>query len=553
MVDSVAVLPPGWRALDANGDPFTDAVLSFFDAGTSDTLEVFSDSGLSTSLGVTVDCNSGGEPVTSGNVPTLIYTGTDPYKITISSTIGGFTRTFDNVKGALDTSTFLTEAAVADQSVVNISANRSILAADKGKLINVNCSGGALTMTLADAATLGDGFFVGIRHAGTANQVKITGDGTDTFAIPGASPIGFSLTGLGHTVWLACDATNFKIHSECPPLIGGTIGVIVIADRLSTPPGSPTPGARYIVGSSPTGDWSGFAQHDIAEADGFGTWFNYTPATDSGWIAYVQDEDLSYQFNGSSWRPMVASIGAANGLVIVNNSGTPTTSIDVDATEAILTDSQGIGIRVSSIDLTVACAGTGANGLDAGSLANNTWYHFYIISDGATTAGLASTSATSPTMPSGYTYKYRVGAIRTGGSATFTRVRQVGNRAQYVVVTSSTTPNAPIMDTGIAGSTTVPTWEAVATGAYVPPTATCITGFVSSTTGDDDFIVAPNNSYGAIASATNPSPVQNQGVAGYNITIPFDFVLESSDIYWAANTADVLIACTGWVDAVNAN
>src|SRR5690606_35717878 len=157
--------------------------------------------------------------------------------------IGGFTRTFDDVRGALDTSSFLTSAAVADQSVVNISTNRSITSADKGKLINMNCSGGALTATFADAATLGDGFFVGIRHAGTANQVKITGDGTDTFAISGATPTGFSLTGLGHTVWIACDGTNFKIHSECPPLLGGTVGIIVIADRLSIPPGGATPGA----------------------------------------------------------------------------------------------------------------------------------------------------------------------------------------------------------------------------------------------------------------------------------------------------------------------
>src|SRR5690606_12237717 len=177
MTDSIAVLPPGWRALDANGNPFADAVLSFFEAGTSDALEVFSDYDLSISLGTEVDCNAGGEPVTSGNVPTLIYTGTDPYKVTITSVIGGFTRTFDNVKGALDTSAFLTSAAVADQSVVNTSSNRSITSADKGKLINMNCSGGALTATFADAATLGDGFFVGIRHAGTANQVKITGDG----------------------------------------------------------------------------------------------------------------------------------------------------------------------------------------------------------------------------------------------------------------------------------------------------------------------------------------------------------------------------------------
>jgi len=549
MVDSVAVLPPGWRALDANGDPFTDAVLSFFDAGTSNTRTVYSDSSLSTSLGVTVDCNSGGEPVTSGNVPTLIYTGNTAYKITISSVIGGFTRTFDNIKGALDTSSFLTSAAVADQSVVNISTNRSITASDKGKLINANCSGGALTMTFADAATLGNGFFCGIRHVGTANQIKITGDGADTFAISGASPTGFSLTGLGHTVWVACDGTNFKIHSECPPLLGGTVGIIVIADRLSTPPVSPNPGARYILTSSPTGDWSGFAEHDIAEADGFGTWFNYTPATDCGWIAYVQDEGLSYQFIGSSWRPIMASIGAVNGLVITNNSVTPTTSIDIDAAEVILTDSQGLGIRISSVDLTVACAGTGANGLDTGSLANNTWYNLFIISNGTTTAGLASTSATSPTMPSGYTYKYRVGAIRTEAAATFIRVKQAGNRAQYTVISGSTTPNYPTMASGTAGSVTIPTYIAVAVADYIPPSAVRIIGVLNGFVANS-AIASPNNATGARDSTSNP-PALQKDVLG--VTTQFDWVLESANIYWASVSASNFIVCLGWVDAVNAN
>lgn len=219
MVDSVAILPPGWRALDDNGDPITDGILAFFDAGTSNTRTVYSDDDLATSLGVTVSCNSAGEPVTSGNALTLIYTGNTPYKIRLTSVIqGGTVFEFDNVRGALDTSSFLTSAAVADQSVVNISANRSITTADKGKVINMNCTGGTLTATLDDAATLGDGFFVCIRHAGTANTITITGDGTDTFAIAGSTPTSFSLLGQGHTIWISCDGVNFKTHSEMLPL-----------------------------------------------------------------------------------------------------------------------------------------------------------------------------------------------------------------------------------------------------------------------------------------------------------------------------------------------
>jgi hypothetical protein len=251
----------------------------------------------------------------------------------------------------------------------------------------------------------------------------------------------------------------------------------------------------------------------------------------------------------------IAALPAVNALIITNNSSTPTTSVDIDADTAILLDTSNNAVLVSSVNLTVACAGTGANGLDTGSLANSTWYHFFIISNGTTTAGLASTSATSPTMPSGYTYKYRVGAIRTGGSATFVRIRQVGNRAQYEVVTSSTTPNLPIMVSGTSGSVTSPTWTAVATGSYVPPTARDIFGILNDTGGSARTMAAPNNDYGAYDSTSNPPPVMfgKNGGDVVHFSIPFHFVLESTDIYYASSNSNGKIACRGWVDAVNAN
>jgi hypothetical protein len=308
MVDSVAVLPPGWRAFDNNGNLLTDAILAFFDAGTSNARTVYSDANLSVSLGTTVNCNSAGYPVSSGNAKTLIYTGSTAYKIRLTSVLfGGTVFEHDNVRGALDTSTFLTSAAVADRNIVNVSTDRAVTIADKGSLLNVNCSAAAIALTFDDASDC-EGLWVGIRHDGTANQVKITGDGTDTFGLPGVNATAFSLTGRGQTVWISCDGASFKVESEAQPLIMGNTGVIAIADRLATPPGSPTPGARYIVTSSPTGAWSSFAEHDIAEANGFGGWFRYTPASDCGWIAYVQDEDVNYQFRGSAWVSKVPTV-----------------------------------------------------------------------------------------------------------------------------------------------------------------------------------------------------------------------------------------------------
>jgi hypothetical protein len=72
-------------------------------------------------------------------------------------------------------------------------------------------------------------------------------------------------------------------------------------------------------------------------------------------------------------------------------------------------------------------AGTTNGGLDTGTIANNTWYHWYLISDaaGSTVDVVFSTSATSPTLPGGYTLYRRIFSWR----ATFhwDTVLQVGD------------------------------------------------------------------------------------------------------------------------------
>jgi hypothetical protein len=242
------------------------------------------------------------------------------------------------------------------------------------------------------------------------------------------------------------------------------------------------------------------------------------------------------------------AVGAANALSITNNAATPTTQLDVVCSEAVLVhQTSSYAMRVGAQALTLNAASIGANGIDAGGLANSTWYHVWLISNGTTTACLLSLSATAPTMPSGYVFKYRIGAVRTGGSATFLRTIQKGNVAHYQVVAASTTPNLPIMSTGVTGDPTVPTWSSIATGNFVPPTAIRIKGITVVTAGSS--IIAPNNAYGNNASLTNPVPVRADTAS----SMYFDFVLESANIFRAANNAGSVMACQGWVDAVNAN
>ena len=78
--------------------------------------------------------------------------------------------------------------------------------------------------------------------------------------------------------------------------------------------------------------------------------------------------------------------------------------------------------------------------LDTGSEASATWYHVWIIGNASTGAVdfLASTSATSPTMPSGYAIKRRVGAVYNNGSSNIDAFEQ---RGDYFLWTVNPTPN----------------------------------------------------------------------------------------------------------------
>jgi hypothetical protein len=88
-------------------------------------------------------------------------------------------------------------------------------------------------------------------------------------------------------------------------------GVSVLTRSLSTPPGSPATGARYIVGAGPSGSWSTFVAGDIAEYDG-AAWSNRTPAT--GNLAYVVDEALVLVWATSAWSDWggTAALAAIN-------------------------------------------------------------------------------------------------------------------------------------------------------------------------------------------------------------------------------------------------
>lgn len=150
-----------------------------------------------------------------------------------------------------------------------------------------------------------------------------------------------------------------------------------------------------------------------------------TALADADWFI-IEDSEASWAKKKVSRASVIAAYPTRikADLVVKNNAGTPDTQIDVDATELSVTNSTGSTSLISDVDVTIDATGSGANGIDTGSLAASTMYYVWVIWNGTTTAGLVSTSSTAPTLPTGYTHKRLVGEVYSDGSVHFTKVNR---------------------------------------------------------------------------------------------------------------------------------
>jgi hypothetical protein len=169
-----------------------------------------------------------------------------------------------------------------------------------------------------------------------------------------------------------------------------------------------------------------------------------------------------------AWKNL--QLGNASG-VNFTAPGTPNNQVKITADFlSVFNATLGVSALLSSVSVTADVTVSGVNGLDTGSVAANTWYAVFVIYNPTTrtTAALLSTSATAPTLPSGYTYSTRLGWMRTDGSSHFLRALQVGRRAQYVAGSIA----LPIVfNGGNVGNPSTPTWVSSSISAFFPPTA----------------------------------------------------------------------------------
>ncbi|MFL6873877.1 hypothetical protein ACJ6YJ_03620 [Pseudomonas marginalis] len=268
---------------------------------------------------------------------------------------------------------------------------------------------------------------------------------------------------------------------------------------------------------------------------------------------YAVDQLADIEYDGTDFvlldqLPTGTLVGIQGSAKSLTGSTTGLSAVATFAADEIMVESASNSYQVlRAVSITPSLANAiGANGLDAGSVGGvaSTWYSVWVIWNGTTTAGLFSTNATSPTMPSGYTHKALMGWVRTDatGNKYLLGMTWAGSRWSWKVAAGSSVLAMPLMASGSVGSISTPTFIAVAWANYAPPTAKRLT--VVSSNGSGTTIVAPNNAYGASTSTTNPSPVQNSAGTA-QLSWLADLILESSNIYWASNAGGAGLFASG--------
>lgn len=221
--------------------------------------------------------------------------------------------------------------------------------------------------------------------------------------------------------------------------------------------------------------------------------------------------------SGTAWfahptgTPSSASIVATTRNLVAAYASASTLTVNAD--EVVLKDSSSAVYLATSVSLTANIAASGANGLDTGAEASSTWYYVWIIYNGTTVAALLSTSSTAPTMPSGYTYKALVGAVRNDGSSNFIRFWQHDRR--YSIATQNIF-TAQALTTSYASQSI---------SAAVPAIARFVSGTAGGTVSSSGFTIAiagDANGVGAqyIGNATHSTALDSYVGAGSFSDIP---------------------------------
>jgi hypothetical protein len=193
---------------------------------------------------------------------------------------------------------------------------------------------------------------------------------------------------LGLPYIMAAQSQKHVTHNEAIRALDAMVQLAVLDRDLSAPPGSPAEGARYIVGGSPTGAWSGHAGKIAAYQDG--AWMLYPPV--EGWIAWIADEDVAVVWDGTAWTALTTGGGGGGGsgsfATLGINATADTTNRLTLAADATLLNHNGDGHQLkinkaSASDTASLLYQDAFSGRAELGLAGDDDFHFKVSPDGS--------------------------------------------------------------------------------------------------------------------------------------------------------------------------
>lgn len=255
---------------------------------------------------------------------------------------------------------------------------------------------------------------------------------------------------------------------------------------------------------------------------------------------------------GLTWRVFAPGLpkGFLHGLTLSNNGADATNDIDITVGKCRSVDDETDMVLATALTKRLDAAwavGTNQGGLDTGSIANTT-YHIWLIkrSDTGVVDALFSTSASSPTMPTNYNYKRRIGSIIRSG-ATILGFVQDGD--DFLL-------KAPVQDVNATnpGTSAVTRTLTVPVGIRVKAYLTINTDGL--TTADDPGAVLISD-----LSVTDTAPATSQSNMFHYITLAAETSVGGSAQVWTNTSAQVrsriqisatntklYISTFGWLD-----
>lgn len=276
------------------------------------------------------------------------------------------------------------------------------------------------------------------------------------------------------------------------------------------------------------------------------------PTANAGGLRYNTTTAQTEYANGSIWTSLVAPIlsNYIGGLTLSNDGGTPNTVIDIAAGGASSDDATVYMPLSSAITKTTSAwaVGSGNGCLDTGTVANSTWYHIFLIerTDTGVVDALCSTSATSPTYPTGYTVKRRIGSIKTDGSANILAFTQVGSTFYWATPTVD-------LNTSTLGTTAALETLNVPPGVKVQPICSVTMSNASNSvllTSPDQTDTAPTTA-NPMTTQPGASLIEGASITGVtNTACPYLLTNTSQQIRARASAAGTTLSIilSGYVD-----